>query len=465
MGEIVFAAATVHAPQLFTYPPSEDKAQLDADIAAMRELGKNLDEIKPDAVMVIGSDHLETFFLSAVPTFAIVGGEKSKAAFARKSYALPIHPFTEEILNDLVADGFDLTYSQDAELGHAFAAVYEWVIEGRSVPVIPVFVNTYLPPLPTARRCAQLGAAIRDAILKSPYKIAIVASGGMSHYPGAWKYPQPAFDFDWWAIAHMERGNNNALLELNNEQLDEVGNTEMLPWMILFGAIGQQPGELITYQPTWHHGHAVMRFIPNRKGVPTTPEPAPKFNFGSAEGYQFYRHPDPSVYPLNKLLYDLRFSQPLRRRLFENTPALASEYGLTAEQALAKPHNLPHSIAEIVAHMCFWQEWFNGCAMNGFTGIVKHAAVGWPAVSSDGWDALRTRFLRAIEEAKRIVAESDLPGESVLPPGVGIPSLTRDSRGSAILRASIHSSHHLGQIVTTRQLMGLWPPPAGSMTW
>ena len=173
-----------------------------------------------------------------------------------------------------MTDGFDMTYSQDAELGHAFAAVYEWVIEGRSIPVVPIFVNTYLPPLPTARRCAQLGAAIRDAILKSPYRIAIVASGGMSHYPGAWKYPQPAFDFDWWAIAHMERGNNNALLELNNEQLDEVGNTEMLPWMILFGAIGQQPGELITYQPTWHHGHAVMRFIPNKKGTPTTPEPA-----------------------------------------------------------------------------------------------------------------------------------------------------------------------------------------------
>ncbi len=284
MGEIVFAAATVHAPQLFTYPPSEDKAQLDADIAAMRELGKNLDEIKPDAVVVIGSDHLETFFLSAVPTFAIVGGEKSKAAFARKTYALPIHGFAEELVNTLVSDGFDLTYSQDAELGHAFAAVYEWVIEGRSMPVVPIFVNTYLPPLPTARRCAQLGAAVRDAIVRSPYRIAIVASGGMSHYPGAWKYPQPAFDFDWWAIAQMERGNNNALLELNNEQLDEVGNTEMLPWMILFGAIGQQPGELITYQPTWHHGHAVMRFIPNKKGVPTTPEPAPKFNFGSAEG-------------------------------------------------------------------------------------------------------------------------------------------------------------------------------------
>jgi 2,3-dihydroxyphenylpropionate 1,2-dioxygenase len=332
MGQIVAAMATVHAPQLFTYPPSEDPAQLDADIAAMRQLGKDLDEIKPDAVIVIGADHLETFFLSAVPTFAIVGGEKSKAAFARKTYALPIHPFAEELLDKLVNGGFDMTYSQDAELGHAFAAVYEWVIEGRSIPVVPIFVNTYLPPLPPARRCAQLGAAIRDIIQASPYRIAIVASGGMSHYPGAWKYPQPAYDFDWWAIAHMERGHNDVLVQLTSEQLDEVGNTEMLPWMVMFGAIGNQPGELVTYQPTWHHGHAVMRFIPNKKNAPTTPEPEPTFPFHSG-GYQFYKHPDPAVYPLNKLLFDLRFSQPLRRRLFENTKALAADYGLTESQA------------------------------------------------------------------------------------------------------------------------------------
>jgi len=332
MGQIVAAMATVHAPQLFTYPPSEDPAQLDADIAAMRQLGQDLEEAKPDAVIVIGADHLETFFLSAVPTFAIVGGEKSKAAFARKTYALPIHPFAEELLDKLVNAGFDMTYSQDAELGHAFAAVYEWVIEGRSIPVVAIFVNTYLPPPPPAKRCAQLGAAIRDVIQASPYRIAIVASGGMSHYPGAWKYPQPAYDFDWWAIAHMERGHNDVLVQLTSEQLDEVGNTEMLPWMVMFGAIGNRPGELITYQPTWHHGHAVMRFIPNKKNAPTTPEPEPTFQFHSG-GYQFYKHPDPAVYPLNKLLFDLRFSQPLRRRLFENTKALAAEYGLTDKQA------------------------------------------------------------------------------------------------------------------------------------
>jgi len=58
MGEIVAAMATCHAPQLFTYPPDEDPAQLDASIAGMRELGKILDETKPDVIVFIGSDHL-----------------------------------------------------------------------------------------------------------------------------------------------------------------------------------------------------------------------------------------------------------------------------------------------------------------------------------------------------------------------------------------------------------------------
>jgi len=335
MGKIVAAMATVHAPQLFTRPPTEDHAQLDADIAAMRELGKTLDETRPDVVIVIGSDHLETFFLSAVPTFAIIAGKTCKASFAGRDYELPTHPLAEELLDKLVDAGFDMTYSQDAVLGHSFAAVYEWVIEGRAIPVVPLFVNTYLPPLPKARRCEALGKAIREIVEKGPERVAIVASGGMSHYPGTWKYPQPAYDFDWWAIAQMERGNPGALLDLTNEQLDEVGNTEMLPWMILFGAIGNQPGELLTYQPTWHHGHAVMRFIPNQSSGPSTPEPAAKWKFEDAGGYQFYKHPDPAVYRLNKVIFDLRHSQDLRRRLFQNTAAIGAEYNLTDKETEA----------------------------------------------------------------------------------------------------------------------------------
>jgi aromatic ring-opening dioxygenase catalytic subunit (LigB family) len=322
--------ATVHAPQLFTRPPSEDPAQLDADIAAMRQLGKTLDETKPDLAIVLGSDHLETFFLSSVPTFAVIAGERTNAVFAGREYSLPTHlPFAENMLDELVREGFDMAYSQDAELGHSFAAVFEWVLEGRAIPVVPIFINTYLPPLPTARRAEALGKAIRKVIDSRPERVAIIASGGMSHYPGTWKYSQPAFDFDYWAIAHMERGNHDVLLDLTVEQLDEVGNTEMLPWMVLFGAIGKVPGELITYQPTWHHGHAVMRFIPTRTAAPEGEAPKPKWDFQNLGGYQFYKHPEPASYPLNKLIYDLRHKQRLRIELLEDPKKVAAHYHLS----------------------------------------------------------------------------------------------------------------------------------------
>ena len=116
MGKIVAAMATVHAPQLFTRPPTEDPAQLDADIAAMRELGKTLDETKPDVVIVIGSDHLETFFLSAVPTFAIIAGKTCQASFAGRDYELPTHPLAEELLDKLVDAGDEASLRAALEL-------------------------------------------------------------------------------------------------------------------------------------------------------------------------------------------------------------------------------------------------------------------------------------------------------------------------------------------------------------
>jgi 2,3-dihydroxyphenylpropionate 1,2-dioxygenase len=339
MGQIVAAMASVHAPQLFTRPPSELPEQLDADIAAMRELGKDLDQTKPDLAIVLGSDHLETFFLSSVPTFAVMAGERSRAAFAGREYDLPIHRgFAEDLLDKLVRAGFDMAYSQDAVLGHSFAAMYEWVIEGRAIPVVPIFVNAYLPPLPSARRCEALGKAIAAVIAKRPERVAIIASGGMSHYPGTWKYSQPAFDFDYWAIAQMEKGNYQALIDLTVEQLDEVGNTEMLPWMVLFGAIGNQPGELLTYQPTWHHGQAVMRFLPDKGTPKSSPEGARApavYDFKNTGGFEFYKPPASSAYKLNRLLYELRHKQNLRHRFLENTADVAAEYGLNREETLA----------------------------------------------------------------------------------------------------------------------------------
>lgn len=342
MGKIVAAMASVHAPQLFTRPPEEDPAQLDAGIAAMRRLGRVLDQTKPDALIIFASDHMETFFLKSVPTFAIVAGETANAAFAGKTWAPPIHqPLAEHLLDQLVRRDFDMAYSQDAVLGHSFAALFEWIREDRNIPVIPIFVNTYLPPLPRARRCAALGNAIAEIIAARPENVALIASGGMSHYPGTSRYYDPAFDFDHWCIRELENGHTDSFLNLSVEQLDEVGNTEMLPWAPVLGAIGEQHMELFSYQETAHHGHAVAQFHFGPK--PNAEPPQAPYQFHN-HPYRFYVHPPVEVYRLNQLLYDSRHKPALRVRMFEELETVMKEYALTPKEssALTAVFQFPH---------------------------------------------------------------------------------------------------------------------------
>jgi aromatic ring-opening dioxygenase catalytic subunit (LigB family) len=351
MGEIVAAIATCHAPQLFTRPPDEDHAQLDATIAAMRELGKILDETRPDALIFLGSDHLETFSMTCVPTFAVVAGSRAIAEFAGRSYSLPVHrAMAEDLLNKLIRADFDVAYSEDAVLGHTFAVPFEFVLGGRDIPVVPFHTNVYMPPLPSPKRCGALGRELARIIASRPERVAVLASGGMSHYPGTWKYPMPEFEFDRWVISELERGRSNAVLDLTVEQLDEAGNTELLNWAIMLGAIGEQPGELLQYTPTWHHGHAMMRFLPAKDKAETTVSAAGLPPYGGLkfkdEGFQFYKHPPASAYNLNKLLFDVRHDSGLRRRLLTDLDGVAADYGLDSKgkegaRALAEVADTP----------------------------------------------------------------------------------------------------------------------------
>jgi len=339
MGEIVAAVGTCHTPYLFTRPPDENADQLDQTVRGMQDLGRVLDETKPDVILFLGSDHVETFSVTCVPTFAIIAGSHAVAKFAGREYKLRVHrEMAEDLLSKLVVEReFDIAYSEDAELGHAFAVPFEYVIGARNIPVVPFFTNVYVPPLPTPRRCAALGRAIAEIVKGRKERVALIASGGMSHFPGTRKYLSPEFDFDRWLVSQFEAGNPDALLDMTGAQLDEVGNTELLTWAMMFGAIGRQHGELIDYLPTWHHGLCMMRFMPSR-GRSTEPEKAMEqyggFKFQN-RGYQFYKHPPAEAYGLNRLLFEVRHSAELRDRIIRNLDAVATEYELNPQQRTA----------------------------------------------------------------------------------------------------------------------------------
>jgi 2,3-dihydroxyphenylpropionate 1,2-dioxygenase len=260
MGEVVAAMAGVHAPQLLQRFAGEEEDKLAASREALQQLGSILDETAPDALLVVGTDHLETFSLDLVPTFALVTGQRAEGEFGGEAFSVPVHrPLARGLLEGLVERGFDLAYSQHAQLGHAFATPFRFVRGTRPIPVIPLLVNVYLPPLPPPRRCVALGQAIGEIIQQRPERVAILASGGMSHYPGTPRYPHPEFAFDHWILEQIGEDDLDPILDLTPEQLEEVGEGELLCWFVLWGAMGRRgPGRVLSYQQVWHHGQGVV---------------------------------------------------------------------------------------------------------------------------------------------------------------------------------------------------------------
>jgi uncharacterized damage-inducible protein DinB len=154
-----------------------------------------------------------------------------------------------------------------------------------------------------------------------------------------------------------------------------------------------------------------------------------------------------------------------RELLIDTAPFIAPSRaleGVSSEDALRRVSGAPHSIAEIVAHLVYWQDWFTRRAQGKGEPMVAQASLGWPADSA-AWADLRTRFEAGLEALSAL----DVPGASAVKvtPPIEFPPLAGYTVSDVLVHVAQHNAHHLGQVVLLRQLMGLWPPPSGSWTW
>ena len=140
------------------------------------------------------------------------------------------------------------------------------------------------------------------------------------------------------------------------------------------------------------------------------------------------------------------------------TPFARALDGLSPEDAVRKPEGSPHSVAEVVAHMVFWQERFLRIVDGEAPAPVKHAADGWPAVTAEEWPGLVRRYLAGLGRFRDIAGDED---ELRRPLVEG-----RDrSVGASLASYYLHDAHHLGQVILLRRMLGAWPPPGGGDTW
>jgi len=231
-------------------------------------LRRKLDEVKPEALIFIGDDQNENFKEDNIPQVAIYLGDDFVAR-PRGSNTEPTRyacapKLAEAILTESVESDIDMSsvrvLPDNVLLAHAFGPVLRIVDPEAKIPVIPLFVNAIHLPAPAAERCYVYGEAIRRAVagFNGVDRVAVYASGGLSHFTGGypWRHYAGTFsygaiseDYDRWLLIKMAAGENHDLAGISSEDIIANGEIELRSWITMFGAIGDARPELLTYEP------------------------------------------------------------------------------------------------------------------------------------------------------------------------------------------------------------------------
>src|SRR5262245_33741001 len=126
-------------------------------------LRSKLQEIRTDAVILVGDDQDENFSEESWPQHSLWVGEECIHTLNEGSKCDPLPRYeahaavAKDLLTGLVERDFDVSYSKsfpDQELrSHAHCQILDRILPEANIPVIPVFVNATHPPIISPRRC------------------------------------------------------------------------------------------------------------------------------------------------------------------------------------------------------------------------------------------------------------------------------------------------------------------------
>jgi aromatic ring-opening dioxygenase LigB subunit len=271
---LVSALAASHAPNILLEPGAEwedfmrlhysmapqasgsrpdlaqqQKLRKDAE-AAFAVLRADLNKAAPDVLIVVANDQFVNFFWNNIPTFFLAVGDEVKGQFARHKFHYRNHKeLAREIVRSGMNTGIDFSFGEHIELQHTQMVPLYFLLREPDIPILPMFVNTWIDPAPTPRRCYQVGELIRDVANRSSERIAVLATGGLSHYPGSPRIGEIDTQFDHKLLEVMRAGKGRSLAECSVEELLEAGDTEFLNWMVVLGAVGDAKASYTSYMP------------------------------------------------------------------------------------------------------------------------------------------------------------------------------------------------------------------------
>ena len=294
--QVVGAFACSHAALFVTRREAAPATQCVRIYGAFARMGQLIRELRPDALVIVGTDHGRIYPLSGMPQYLIGVSEQAvgigDAGLPKET--LPLRQgFARSILEGVLEEGVDMAFSEAMSIDHSFLTPLLLALPELDIPIVPIVQNCNVPPLPSLERAYQVGRILARTLTRGPEgRVVVIGTGGLSHWVGSDEFRafmsgpagsrlarQTQFplqlpdtgevneEFDRNFIEIICQGKAQEFIRnWNTHRIGEVagnGAQEVRNWLLLAGLTADAPATLLDYAPVkpWLTGVAVVQFV------------------------------------------------------------------------------------------------------------------------------------------------------------------------------------------------------------
>jgi 2,3-dihydroxyphenylpropionate 1,2-dioxygenase len=255
---LVFAGVCSHAPGITGRATRADAFLRDAFYAKLDELRQRLEATKPDALIIVAAEHFANFFMNNMPAYCVgmadfyEGPIEDEAWLAIERRRVPGNADLSRRLIQALLSDIDVAYAEEWKFDHGIMVPLHFTTPRYDLPVIPVNVNCQGPPLTPLPRAYELGRVLRRACDAQPERIALLGTGGISHWPAT---PDSGTINEAWDREFLARFLANDRAKLTSYTDEETlrdagqGGFEIRTFLAVAGATEGATGELLFYAP------------------------------------------------------------------------------------------------------------------------------------------------------------------------------------------------------------------------
>ena len=269
---LVYAGVCSHAPGIVGRADLvENTALRDEFYASFDAQRREIEEANPDALVVVGAEHFANFFMNNMPAFCVGMADSYEGPIEEPDWLkidrckIPGNADLSKRLIQEVMQTIDVSYAEEWKFDHGIMVPLHFLTPEYDLPVIPVNINCQGPPLTPLPRAWAFGEALRRACDTVPERIAIVGTGGISHWPATPDSGKINEQWDRDFLDRLMRNDKDALLDYTDEDTYRdagQGGFEIRTFVAIAAAAAGK-GELQFYTaelPIFAVGCTVARF-------------------------------------------------------------------------------------------------------------------------------------------------------------------------------------------------------------